>query len=34
MVTEHLGGEPVQRRHRGENIITKDSIELYQVGIQ
>jgi hypothetical protein len=33
-VAQHLGGEHVQRRHRGENIINEDSIELFQVGIE
>jgi hypothetical protein len=28
-VSQHLGGEPVQRRHRGENIITEDFLELF-----
>jgi hypothetical protein len=32
-VTEHLGGETVQRRHRRDKIV-EDFVELCQVGIE
>jgi hypothetical protein len=33
-VTEHLGGRTVQRRAQRENEISKDSVKLFQVGIE
>jgi hypothetical protein len=33
-VTEYSGGKNVQRRHRGENKITEDFVELCQKGIE
>jgi hypothetical protein len=33
-VIEYFGGKTIQRRHKGENKISEDSIELCQEGIE